>query len=251
MDDATPTPLPEDIDATPDRVPDPHRGEPLPPAQAGVRPEAAASGVRPEQDEPGGPLPGLVTAASAEVEEELTDDPSAEALLAQMGVEDEGIESGQLIGIMAAILFAVAALAFGLIYLFIIPLQQQTVDEAEGVALYPELESTENAGLSQLRDYRTVEGGYGIPIERAMGIVAAQYDGSGDSLLSGEALPTSRQGMNTAWIDLNADGAVQETTARGELATGPDDASSALDPAVGVTNESVGVDDVDDVTPRE
>ena len=248
MDDTAPDTLPEDPDATPDRVPDPHRGEPLPPAQAGVRPEAVASGVRPEQDEPGGPLPGLVTAASAEVEEELTDDPSAEALLAQMGVEDEGIESGQLIGIMAAILFSVAALSFGLIYLFVIPLQQQTAVDAEGVAQYPELETTRAAGVSQLQEYRTVDGGYGIPIERAMGIVAAQYDEAGGYLPDDEPLPASRQGMNTSWIDLSADGAVQATTARGEPLRDGQDASSTgtLEPQ-GTTNETVGVDDVDDV----
>ena len=251
MDDTAPHTLPEDPDATPDRVPDPHRGEPLPPAQAGVRPEAAASGVRPEQDEPGGPLPGLVAAAGAQAAEEVTDEPSAEALLAQMGVEDEGIESGQLIGIIAAILFSVAALAFALIFLFIIPLQQQTADEAEGVAQYPELETTRAAGLSQLQDYRAVEGGYGIPIDRAMGIVAAQYDDASGYLPDDEPLPASRQAMNTSWIDLGPDSAVQETTARGELAADADDASSTAAPVVGVTNESVGVDDIDDVTPLE
>lgn len=224
-DNATPA-LPEDPDALP------ASGEALPP----------------DLEEPNGPLPGLVNAAKVEVEAELTDEPGAEALLAQMGVEDEGIESGQLVGMVLAIVVSVAALAFALIYLFIIPLQQATADEAEVGTEYPELASVTAAGESQLRDYRTTESGYGIPIEEAMAVIAAQGDST-----AGAVQAATRQQFNVSWIDLNADGAVRTPTTEREAASsteapGAEEGAEAL-PAV--TDEAVGIDDPDDVTPRE
>ncbi|GAB5533832.1 MAG: hypothetical protein Rubg2KO_00810 [Rubricoccaceae bacterium] len=220
-DNATPA-LPEDPEATPTS------GEALPP----------------ELEEANGPLPGLVNAAKLEVEAEVTGDASAEALLAQMGVEDEGLESGQLVGMILAIVVSVAALAFALIYLFIIPLQQQTADEAEVGAEYPELASVTAAGESQITDYRTVDGGYGIPIERAMEVLATQYDSTGG------ATAMTRQEFNTAWIDLSPDGAVRTAGGREALSetTTPDEVG---DETPVVTDETVGVDDPDDVAPLE
>lgn len=220
-DNATPA-LPEDPEATPST------GEALPP----------------ELEEPNGPLPGLVNAAKVEVEAELTGDAGAEALLAQMGVEDEGIESGQLVGVMLAVLVSVAALSFALIYLFIIPLQQQTAAGAEVGAKYLELADNRAEGLAKLNDYRTVDGGYGIPIESAMAVIATAYDSTAGA---GQAM--TRQQFNTSWIDLSADDAVQVATGREALSP----VAPLADGEAGeiVTDESVGVDDPDDVAPLE
>lgn len=220
-DNATPA-LPEDPEATPPT------GEALPP----------------ELEEPNGPLPGLVNAAKVEVEAELTGDAGAEALLAQMGVEDEGIESGQLVGVMLAVLVSVAALSFALIYLFIIPLQQQTAAGAEVGAKYLELADNRAEGLAKLNDYRTVDGGYGIPIESAMAVIATAYDSTAGA---GQAM--TRQQFNTSWIDLSADDAVQVATGREALSP----VAPLADGEAGeiVTDESVGVDDPDDVAPLE
>ncbi|MEO0556544.1 MAG: hypothetical protein AAF170_00030 [Bacteroidota bacterium] len=219
-DNATPA-LPEDPEATP------HTGEALPP----------------ELEEPNGPLPGLVNTAKLEVEAELGDD-SAEALLAQMGVEDEGLESGQLLGMVLSIVVSVAALAFGLIYLFIIPLQQQTADEAEIGTEYPELASATAAGESQLNDYRTVDGGYGVPVERAMEVIATQYDST-----AGAAGARTRQEFNTAWIDLGPDAAVREATGRETLSdvVAPVDDEASED----ATDAAETPEEPDDEEPRE
>jgi len=178
-------------------------------------PEALNPGeALPSELEDNGPLPGLVNAAKVEVEAAVTGDTSAEALLAQMGVEDEGLESGQLVGMILAIVVSVTALAFALIYLFVIPLQQQTADDADIRAEYPELATAINDGLDQLNKYRTVDGGYGVPIERAMEVLAAQYDST-----SGATEAMTRQEFNTAWIDLKPDGAVRTAGGREVLSS--------------------------------
>ena len=214
-----------DDNATPALPEDPHD-----------TPAASGEALPPELEEPNGPLPGLVNAAKVEVEAELTDDTSAEALLAQMGVEDEGIESGQLVGMVLAIVVSVAALAFALIYLFIIPLQQRTEDEADVGAEYPELASVVAAGESQLTDYRTTEGGYGIPIERAMEVIATEYDSTAG------ATSRTRQQFNTAWIDLSPDGAVRTAGGREAISA----TAVSAEGAPGEATEETDVDDAPD-----
>ena len=119
-------------------MPNPHRNEPIPEAEEGMRPGVDPS-VRPQQDEPLGPLEGLVSASAASVREESaevvgSDDAEAESLLEQMGVEEENIASGQLLGLVAATLVTIAALAVVLIYLFYVPFLSQVSAEADGSA---------------------------------------------------------------------------------------------------------------------
>ena len=241
MADSVP-PIPPD-DADPEvRVPDPHRNKPVPPDEAGTRPEATASNVRPEQDEPGGPLPGLVAAGAAQAAEETTDDDSAEALLAQMGVEDEGIESGQIIGTVAAILVSIVVLIAALIWLIYEPFRENVVGLTESEVRYTELETTRAAGLAQLSDFRTTgDGAYGLPIARAMGVIAAQDNGTDST-----AMPTTRAGFNTAWIHVETPPATESRSDRAPLAAPDADAPGALTNRV-TTDEAVGVDDPEDV----
>ena len=222
-----------------DPVPNPHDTEPVPAPQEGTRPGADQT-VRPEQDEPNGPVAGLVSSASAEVSEEAADvtgdrDPEAEALLARMGVEEEGIEGGQLLGLVAATLASVAALAIILIFLFYIPFRTQVGERAEGQAANYEQQDLRAEAIAKLDQYTRSDSTYGLPIARAMGLVAVDY-GSAD----GAGLPSRRQQWNTLALDRGPGRAVQGTPQRGALS------GSAL-PA-GDGEEQVGVDeDVDTV----
>ncbi|WP_420456489.1 hypothetical protein [Rubrivirga sp.] len=224
-----------------DPVPDPHRTKPAPPPQEGMRPGVDPA-VRPEQDEPLGPYGELIPAALTEAEQEAAnvggeDDPEAEALLAQMGVEEEGIESGQLLGLVAATLVSVAALAVILIYLFYIPFRTQVGERAEGQATNYEQEDLRTEAVAKLGQYTREDSTYGVPIGRAMGLVAAQYGGAG----AAAGLPDSRQEWNTLPVVWGTGRAVQATPDRGQI-------EGTRFPVLGDGIEEVGVDrDVDTV----
>ena len=261
MDDQTPpTPL-----TPPVAVPNPHSGAPAPASLEGMRPEATANmNVRPEQDEPGGPLAGLVgtsaTQAAAEVAPARTDTD----LLEQMGVESEGIESGQLLGLVGATIFSVVALAVVLIYLFYVPFLQQVDETASDVSDYPELQQSRTDARAQLGLYARADSTYQVPIDQAMGLVVGQYRG-GSTAPAG--LPTTRQQWNTLMLNRgtgtsvqNPAGLARRTTVEQErlAATSGGEAGAArIAPAgpqspgapalaprrPGLTNEEVGVDD--------
>ena len=220
-----------------DPVPNPHRNEPVPTPEEGMRPGVDPA-VRPEQDEELGPIEGLVTAATAEAQEEAaevagTEDRDAEALLAQMGVEEEGIESGQLLGLIAATLLSVAALAIVLIYLFYIPYRTQVGLRADGEAEYFEIENLRTEAVAKLSQYTRADETYGLPIGRAMGLVAAQY-GAGDT----RGLPVSRSEWNMLPVHLGTGRAVQATPVEPEIL--PPTATDL--PAAAATGERVGQD---------
>ena len=205
------TPSPEPV------VPDPHRGEATPAPQEGMRPEADASLVRPLEDEPGGPLGGLLGASSAKVAEEATPggNVAAEALLEQMGVEEEGVESGQLLGFVVATLLAVAALALVLIYLVYSPYRGATQAQASDVDQYPELQQSLVDARAKLDQSTRTGETYTVPIGRAMGLVVAEYGGtSGDSASAARtsAVPDSRQEFNTLMVNRTMGRATQRTT---------------------------------------
>ncbi|WP_412060620.1 hypothetical protein [Rubrivirga sp. IMCC45206] len=218
------------------RVENPHAGEPVPPAQEGMR-DGADPAVRPEQDEPLGPLAGLVTATAAEVDAEASDvvgdtDPEAEALLASMGVEEEGIEGGQLLGLVAATLLSVAALAVVLIYLFYIPFRTQVDVRAAGAVDNYEQQDLRTEALAKLSNYSRADDVYGLPIGRAMGLVAVDYAGEGAS-----DLPTDRAEWNTMWPDWGMGRAIQATPGNSDRVTTPATLAPLLD-----APEAVGVD---------
>ncbi|MEM6286359.1 MAG: hypothetical protein AAF845_04300 [Bacteroidota bacterium] len=197
-------PLPEETQET--SASDPHAGEAVAPqeetAPEEALPEALPAVVRPEQAEEGGPLPGLVAATAAEVAAEAeaitpSADPEGEALLATMGVEDEGIEAGQLLGLVAATVVSVVALAVVLIYLFYIPFKTQVDQRAENVEDYPELDAIQAAGEAKISDYGRDGDVYTLPIEQAMGLVAAEYEAAGNYNAATSELPTTNAEWNT------------------------------------------------------
>lgn len=252
MDDPTlPTPDPDRQTVTTPLpvVPNPHGDVPVPGPQAGMRPEAVANAdVRPEQDEPGGPLASLVGAASTQVATETAPAGSDAAVLEQMGVEGEGIESGQLLGLVAATIFAIVALAVVLVYLFYIPFRQQVGDTAGDVSDYPELEQSRTEARAKLGQYSRADSTYAVPIDRAMSLVAGQYR-SGDGTAAGGGQPTTSQQFNTLMTNRGAGAAVQRPAARPAGARLPNNSPGGvrLAPeapvAPGRTNEEVGVDD--------
>lgn len=191
-------------------VPDPHRGEALPETQEGTRPGTDASVVRPEQDEPGGPLAGLVGAASAQVAEEATPggDARVEASLEDMGVEPEGIESGQLLGFVVATLAAVAVLSAVIIYLIYTPFRNTTAATASDVEQYPELHQSRVDAEAKLNQPTRTGDVLTIPIGQAMQRVVAEY---GNPSAAGQ--PTTRQAFNTLLVNRTAGRAVQALTA--------------------------------------
>ena len=253
-DDDTPAELPGE------RMPNPHAGAPAPAAgDEGLRPEAVGTPARPTGDEPLGPYGELIPTATTEAKEEATPggDPEAESLLEQMGVEEEGIEGGQILGLILSVGVAVVALIVVLIYLFIIPTQVQDASDAEDVDEYVELEQVRVEGLAKLDHYeRADSSAYAIPIGRAMGLVANQYGATRTGAVN---VPTTRQDWNTLPITVGPPRAVQVPAQRGALTapvpatgTGP----APLDPSVvpgatrdplllpdGETGEEVGVDE--------
>lgn len=242
MDDKAPQMPPPDErpQSAEDPVPNPHRTEPAPRPEEGMR-EGVDPVVRPSQDEEVGPLPGLVTASGAEASDEAAeiaagDDPEAEQLLAQMGVEEEGIESGQLLGLVASVLTAIIALAIVLIYLFYIPYRTQVGNIAEGQARTTDLDIIRTEGAAKLNQYARTDSVYSVPIGRAMGLVVARYGSSG-----GAGLPDSRQDWNTLPVMRGMGDAVQQTP---ETETAPQFDTTTRPSAdapeeVGVDNEDV------------
>ncbi len=243
-----------------DTIPDPHRDEPLPAPQEGMRPEAIASGARPAQDEPGGPLPGLLNTAAAEVTEEVTDSPEAEAQLADAGVEDEGIESGQIMGITLAILVTVGLLSFTVFWAFYLPELGSTEDNAESqVDLAPEGRLLNAEAAALLSGYgMKADSSYRLPIGVAMNDVAASYAGSSaGAALAGRALADSmplaatRQGFNVAPVEVAPRRAVRAASSRGAM-TAPVPETGTDSPEAGSveprTDEEIGVDGEADLT---
>jgi hypothetical protein len=253
MDDLKPTtPDPTGRPAAPPVVvSNPHSEKPVPAREEGMRPEAAANpNVRPEQDEPNGPVGGLIGAAASEAA--LATPSSAPTgadarVLEQMGVESEGIESGQLLGLVAAVVFAIVALGVVLVYLFYIPYRQQVGDTASDVGDYPELEQSRTEARAKLGQYARADSVYVVPVERAMALVAAEYRG-GDSTAAANQ-PTTFQQFNTLMTNRGAGAAVQRPATRSVASRLPNNSPDGLrlvpgaPAAPGRTNEEVGVDD--------
>ncbi len=181
-------------------IPDAHRGEPLPPAQEGMRPEADPSLAMPAAEEERGPLGGLLHGAATAAKSEVTNG-DAEAESARLGFEPEGIESGQLFGLGLATILSVLSLCLVVYFLFYLPKRQATFDEATAVPSdrYVELRDARTAAAEQLTQYALNEDStYRMPIDAAMRAVAADYaDRQPNTRPSTGAAPSS---WNLNWV---------------------------------------------------
>ncbi|HEX9952677.1 MAG TPA: hypothetical protein VGB53_12970 [Rubricoccaceae bacterium] len=269
MDDSTP--LDPSVPQTPPvAMPNPHSNEAVPASESGMRPEAAANAeVRPEQDEPGGPLGGLVGTAATQASSEAAPGNVDTALLESMGVEGEGIESSQILGLVAGVVFAVIGLGVVLVCLFYLPYLQQTGNRASDVSDYPELEQSRTEARAKLGQYARQDSLYHVPIEQAMSVVAGRYAAAEAGAQAPAGLPATRQQWNTLMLNRGTGTAVQNpaglarrTTveqerlaaesegeagaSRGTAPAGarPPNAPALVPRTPGQTNEAVGTDDV-------
>jgi hypothetical protein len=220
-----------DAPKRPDRVvPDPHAGQSSHTPDEGMRPEADPNVAWPGQNEPDGPVPGLFQTAGAETAAHYAHSPAAAAIAEAAGVEEEGLESGQLFGLMLATGVAVIVLILTIYFLFYSPLLQETRNVAADVPLdrYVELRDSRTAGVALISDYAVNEDStYRLPIDAAMQLVARDYaqEAAGPGP---EAAPAANNGLS--WLTITAPAAVRSATGGGSTAP-PDTAAAATDPA--------------------
>ena len=218
----------------------PHRAEPAPPPQEGLRPEADPALIRPESDEPLGPAAGLFSTAAAEAAHGTpVPTPHADAQTAYLGVEEEGVESSQIFGLMLATVASIICGGLFIYYLFYLPKLDDTEAEAGDVpeGRYVEQRELRAEAENLLSQYATnpeAAGRYRIPVTAAMQEVARTYAGragAADSLAAG---PVSRTDFNLAWISLHPAPAVAPAAGTVRMAEQPPAAveASVAPPAV-------------------
>lgn len=208
-------------------VPDPHAGEPAHASQEGMRPEADPSVHWPGQDEPSGPMAGLFQAAGAETAAHYANVPAAAAIAEAAGVEEEGLESGQLFGLMLATAVGVIVLILTIYFLFYSPLLQETRDQAADVPLdrYVELRDSRTAGLGLINDYAVNEDStYRLPIDAAMEMVARDYAAAAPAP-GQDAAPAANNGLS--WLTIAPAAAVRAATGGAQTTLPADTAAAA------------------------
>lgn len=228
-------------DRTPDTpqepTPNPSAGEPTP-TQEGFRPGVDPEQAAREQDPPGGPLASLVGAAATEVEAELSDSPEAEAEAAQLGVEHEGIEASQIIGLTLATVLSIVFLVLAVYFIFYLPKLNTTRADAEAVPgdRYVELRENRAEAFDKISQYATSPDGggvYQIPIEVAMSQIANEAT---DAPIDA---PITRTDFNLSWISLHPAPAV----AAGEAPSGGETVVPVDTPADAPTDADTPVEE--------
>ena len=152
-------------------------------------PDEPASGT-PDEKEDLGPAAALFKSASVEAAAEVTDDDELYRQEAIDGVQHEGIEAGQILGIALAVL---AAIVMAIIVVFQMTnlRYEATLSSVTSSARYPELRETERKAEQLLKGYGAVDaenGVYRIPIERAMDLMINEAYQRGERAYSEELL---------------------------------------------------------------
>jgi hypothetical protein len=137
--------------------------------------EAAVAGLE-RPDERFGPAPALFRSAAADVAAELGGEDAFAAEEAAHGVQHEGVEAGQILGIALAVL---AALVVAIIVVFQWTgiRSQHAAQSMVGAAPYQELREIRTEATRLLGQYDVVEGQpgvYRIPIDRAIDLMATE-----------------------------------------------------------------------------
>lgn len=133
--------------------------------------KAAEHMSRPEEKY--GPYPNLIGAAGLEAAAEISQSPELWAEEHELGVEHEGVESGQIMGLTLALIVAVGMIIF-ILFQWVDIVHRETRDLSIGISGYPELRETEIEAMRQLGEYGILDeeaGVYRIPIDRAMDLM--------------------------------------------------------------------------------
>ncbi|MEX0748219.1 MAG: hypothetical protein WD275_09490, partial [Rhodothermales bacterium] len=115
----------------------------------------------PDQEEEYGPLEQLVRGARAEVGAEVTHGIQYVQEEAELGVEHEGIEAGQILGLTLAIAVALG-LAILTLFQYVDLTAKATRDAAAGMSGYPELREAELQATRQLTQYGVIDSAQGV-----------------------------------------------------------------------------------------
>ena len=168
--------LPQDPDegSTQGAVPDPHRGEPVPPPDSHTRSAPDADMTRPDQQEELGPFEGLMHASLVEAKAEVSDDPENEAEAARLGVEGEGVEAAQIFGLLLATGVALALAVVGVFFLVAHYSDAERAKQSRATT-YTEVQEAQNRATELLTQHGRTEDAYRMPITDAMAQVAEGY----------------------------------------------------------------------------
>lgn len=149
---------------------------------------AVAPRSEPDTDEPFGPSAKLFQAAGAEAAVEATGSDEARAQAVELGIEPEGVESAQIIGITLGILVALAIIIV-LLFNWNATVREATAVQAVTLSGYPELAETEAAAARQLDHYEVLndaQGVYRVPIDRVITLMANEARSRPDTTVSSE-----------------------------------------------------------------
>ncbi len=148
----------------------------------------AAPVVEPDTEESLGPGAALVKAAGAEAAAEATGSDKAAVQANAMGVEPEGVESAQILGITLSVIVALAIIIV-LLFNWKATVSEATAVQAVGESGYPELREVESSAARELDHYEVLNdanGVYRVPIDRVITILSNEARTSSDTAYSSE-----------------------------------------------------------------
>lgn len=141
---------------------------------------AASPEVEPDGKESLGPVVELFKAAGAEAASEVTGSRASAEAEADLGVEHEGVESGQIIGLVVAVVIALAVIIV-FVFTWTDIVYQESSTAVVNVSGYPDLRETELNARRALDNYEAVPNGFRIPIDQAMSAIANEQTLQADS----------------------------------------------------------------------
>lgn len=153
----------------------------------GSTPEMAAQHLE-RPDEKYGPYPELITSTAVEAAAEATGSDRLYEEEEEVGVEHEGVEAGQVLGLAFAILAAVILIII-LVFFWVSQVEQTARYEAATISQFPERQQLETAGEQELTGYGVVdpeEEIFRIPIQRAMELMIEEAQGQEPGSYSAE-----------------------------------------------------------------
>lgn len=135
----------------------------------------------PDIDEEYGPAAMLFRGAAAEVVADVTGSDAAIREEQELGVAHEGVEAGQIIGFVLAVVVALIIIIV-LAFTYASVVAQEARRSAAGGFSY-ELQQVDEAARGQITTYEIIDqeaGRYRIPVDRAMELMAQEAEGEQD-----------------------------------------------------------------------